>query len=69
MQLIAIFKYIIPIVHAAADKAIVNNTSKVTEVQLRTFLELCWVKYVKARIEPSTFYFKLRVSLDKLNVH
>jgi DNA-directed RNA polymerase III subunit RPC1 len=36
----------------AADKAIVDNKSKVTESQLRTFLQLCWVKYVKARIEP-----------------
>jgi len=63
VQLIAIFKYIIPIVHAAADKAIVNNTSKVTEVQLRTFLELCWVKYVKARIEPSPLSFILALSL------
>jgi len=35
-----------------ADKAIVDNTSKVTEYQLRNFLHLCWVKYVKARIEP-----------------
>lgn len=37
---------------AAADKAIVDNKSKVTESQLKTFLQLCWVKYVKARIEP-----------------
>lgn len=36
----------------AADVAIVNNKSKVTESQLKTFLALCWVKYVKARIEP-----------------
>jgi DNA-directed RNA polymerase III subunit RPC1 len=36
----------------AAEKAIVDNKSKVTEAQLKTFLELCWVKYVKARIEP-----------------
>ena len=35
-----------------ADKAIVDNKSKVTESQLRKFLDLCWVKYVKARIEP-----------------
>ena len=35
-----------------ADKIIVDNISKVTEVQLRNFLHLCWVKYVKARIEP-----------------
>ena len=36
----------------AAEKAIVDNKSKVTEAQLKTFLDLCWVKYVKARIEP-----------------
>jgi len=35
-----------------ADKALVDNNSKVTESQLRDFLDLCWVKYVKARIEP-----------------
>ncbi len=29
-----------------------QNKSKVTELQLRTFLELCWSKYAKARIEP-----------------
>ena len=38
--------------NTAADMAIVDNKSKVTESQLRTFLQLCWVKYVKARIEP-----------------
>jgi len=37
---------------AVADKAIVDNKAKVTEDQLKTFMELCWVKYVKARIEP-----------------
>lgn len=35
-----------------ADRMIVDNISKVTEYQLRNFLHLCWVKYVKARIEP-----------------
>ncbi|KII96076.1 hypothetical protein PLICRDRAFT_130272 [Plicaturopsis crispa FD-325 SS-3] len=39
---------------SAADRAIVDNKSKVTESQLRTFLELAWVKYVKARIEPGS---------------
>ena len=38
--------------HKAADKAVVDNTIKVTNDQLRAFLHLCWVKYVKARIEP-----------------
>jgi hypothetical protein len=37
-----------------ADVAIVDNKSKVTKSQLRTFMELCWVKYVKARIEPGS---------------
>ncbi|KAJ6543970.1 hypothetical protein B0H19DRAFT_1169181 [Mycena capillaripes] len=37
-----------------AERAIVDNKSKVTEAQLKTFLELCWVKYVKARIEPGS---------------
>ncbi|KAF8164924.1 hypothetical protein B0H34DRAFT_786681 [Crassisporium funariophilum] len=37
-----------------ADKAIVDNMSKVTESQLRNLLELCWIKYVKARIEPGS---------------
>ena len=37
---------------SAADKAIVDNKSKVTEDQLRTFLDVCWTKYVKAKIEP-----------------
>lgn len=35
-----------------ADKVIVDNISKVTKYQLLNFLHLCWVKYVKARIEP-----------------
>ena len=38
--------------HKAADKAVVDNTIKVTDAQLRAFLYFCWVKYVKARIEP-----------------
>ena len=38
-----------------ADKAIVDNKSKVTEDQLRAFIQLCWVKYVKAMIEPGEF--------------
>ncbi|KAF8974574.1 hypothetical protein BDZ97DRAFT_1774354 [Flammula alnicola] len=39
---------------SAADRAVVDNTSKVTERQLRTFLNLCWMKYAKARIEPGS---------------
>jgi DNA-directed RNA polymerase III subunit RPC1 len=34
---------------------IVDNMAKVTEDQLKTFLELSWVKYVKARIEPGIY--------------
>ncbi|KAF8550261.1 beta and beta-prime subunits of DNA dependent RNA-polymerase [Imleria badia] len=37
-----------------ADKAIVDNMAKVTKSQLLHFLQLCWVKYVKARIEPGS---------------
>ena len=32
--------------------AAVENASKVTEDQLQQFLQICWVKYVKAKIEP-----------------
>lgn len=39
---------------AVADKAIVDNKAKVTEDQLRTFLNICWTKYVKAKIEPGS---------------
>ncbi|GJE83969.1 beta and beta-prime subunits of DNA dependent RNA-polymerase [Phanerochaete sordida] len=39
---------------SAADKAIVDNKSKVTEDQIRTFLDICWTKYVKAKIEPGS---------------
>ena len=31
-----------------------NNKLKVTEDQLRTFLDICWTKYVKAKIEPGS---------------
>ena len=37
---------------AEADIAAVDNTLKVTEEQLKLFLEICWTKYVKAKIEP-----------------
>lgn len=42
-----------------AETAIVNNKSKVTENQLRRFLDTCWVKNVKARIEPGQSVFVL----------
>jgi len=38
--------------YTEAEIAIVENKTKVTEIQLRAFLHVCWVKYVKARIEP-----------------
>jgi len=40
-----------------ADKAIVDNKAKVTEEQLVTFLNICWTKYVKAKIEPGFFFW------------
>ncbi|ETW84605.1 hypothetical protein HETIRDRAFT_473329 [Heterobasidion irregulare TC 32-1] len=39
---------------SAADKAIVDNKAKVTEDQLLAFLNICWTKYVKAKIEPGS---------------
>lgn len=41
-------------VFAEAQKAIVNNKTKVTESQIRAFLQLCWTKYVRAKIEPGS---------------
>jgi DNA-directed RNA polymerase III subunit RPC1 len=35
-----------------ADKAVVDNRAKVTDSQLKAFLQMCWIKYVKAKIEP-----------------
>ncbi|KAI0052660.1 beta and beta-prime subunits of DNA dependent RNA-polymerase [Auriscalpium vulgare] len=37
-----------------AEKAIVDNKAKVTEEQLLVFLNICWTKYVKAKIEPGS---------------
>ncbi|KAH8106355.1 beta and beta-prime subunits of DNA dependent RNA-polymerase [Cristinia sonorae] len=39
---------------SAADKIIVDNKGKVTKDQLNTFLDICWTKYVKAKIEPGS---------------
>ncbi|TDL29012.1 beta and beta-prime subunits of DNA dependent RNA-polymerase [Rickenella mellea] len=39
---------------STADVAIVDNKSKVTEQQIRSFLDMCWVKYAKAKIEPGS---------------
>lgn len=33
----------------------VENKTKVTEAQLRTFLGICAKKYIKAKIEPGSF--------------
>ena len=43
--------------HLESDKAIVDNKAKVTEDQLLVFLNICWTKYVKAKIEPGSFFF------------
>ena len=40
----------------ASDKAIVDNKAKVTGDQLFVFLNTCWTKYVKAKIEPGWFF-------------
>jgi hypothetical protein len=40
------------IYRSASDKAIVDNKAKVTKEQLLLFLNICWTKYVKAKIEP-----------------
>lgn len=39
---------------SVADRTVVDNTSKVTEEQLKMFLDICWTKYVKAKIEPGS---------------
>ena len=44
-----------------------ENKTKVTETQLRTFLHVCWVKYVKARIEPGRGFltsYRIRAHMD-----
>ncbi|GAA5868140.1 hypothetical protein JCM8547_003356 [Rhodosporidiobolus lusitaniae] len=38
----------------AAQQAVVNNKTKVTVAQVEEFLQLCWTKYVKSKIEPGT---------------
>lgn len=37
-----------------AQIAVVNNKTKVTDSQIRAFLQLCWTKYVKAKVEPGS---------------
>lgn len=38
----------------AAQRAIVANKAQVTEANLHEFLRQCWVKYMKAKIEPGS---------------
>ena len=40
----------------AESIAAVDNKSKVTEEQVRTFLAMCWEKYVKAKMEPGMLH-------------
>ncbi|PKY40391.1 beta and beta-prime subunits of DNA dependent RNA-polymerase [Rhizophagus irregularis] len=35
-------------------KAVVNHKLKITEKQLRRFLDTCWTKFMRAKIEPGT---------------
>ncbi|CAD6583201.1 MAG: hypothetical protein CYPHOPRED_002256 [Cyphobasidiales sp. Tagirdzhanova-0007] len=37
-----------------ATLAVVDNKTRVTKKQLKKFLDLCWSKYVRAKIEPGT---------------
>lgn len=50
--------------------AAVENASKVTEEQLQRFLDICWVKYVKAKIEPGiepgSFVYSYVLELNNL---
>lgn len=47
--------------HLLAESiAAVDNKSKVTEEQVRTFLAICWVKYVKAKMEPGMLHSLLK---------
>ena len=36
----------------AEQRAIVNNKTKVTKAQIVEFLNLCWTKYSRAKVEP-----------------
>ncbi|KAI8459810.1 DNA-directed RNA polymerase III subunit C1 [Phakopsora pachyrhizi] len=37
-----------------ASKKIISNKTQVTRKQIEGFLDLCWIKYVKAKVEPGT---------------
>jgi hypothetical protein len=34
----------------------VENRAKVTDAQLKAFLDMCWIKFVKAKIEPGRIF-------------
>ena len=38
--------------YAEDQRAIVNNKTKVTKAQIVEFLNLCWTKYSRAKVEP-----------------
>ena len=38
--------------NAEDQRAIVNNKTKVTKAQIDEFLNLCWTKYSRAKVEP-----------------
>lgn len=38
----------------AVEKAVVDNKTRVTERQLASFLQMCWEKFVRAKVEPGT---------------
>ena len=47
--------------HLLAESiAAVDNKAKVTEEQVRTFLAICWEKYVKAKMEPGVLHLPFR---------
>lgn len=48
----------------AAQQAIVNNKTKITYSQIQAFLQLCWKKFIKAKIEPGRSAYPL--SFDNL---
>ena len=49
-----------------AQKVIVDNKAKVTEAQVRRFLDISLVKYIRAKIEPGRLMnsFFLRFYFD-----
>ncbi len=39
----------------ASVQQVLDNANKVTEAQIRTFLTICRIKYLRAKIEPGEF--------------